>query len=574
VGAYTVQITDLIGNVLATVEQYEMPEGVTIPLCDSRLGEVILPFADQDDGTPAEPACEHLYIDQTDFADISGRVATTNASTTVTGTGTAFTSELSPGDTIKVWGVPTSTRVVDTITSDTVLDVTAVINDTDSGLLISKQVEYRIGALARMLKIAYRGTLEFWGQIHEPEWDAATGKVTVRAHDPTLRVKHAYARYADDVVGPSSGPATNNPLDYRTIRDLIEAASNTVTQTDYPDLGIKIPGYNEAPEAATAIDGTVAVTNGSATVTGTGTTFTDPDLGVPVGSVIEVNGERRIVTAVASDTSLTVDDNFTATASGQTLYLLTTITIERGANVYDEIRRVQEARYGPEWEVRPDDTLGLTPSGTAYYAQLRTYERQGTDRYDTMVFRYAAPNDLDGTPNNVRNVKWRPGGSSVRNNVVMTTQGTQEGERGIRVFGHDLASWSVLGIFSAWENPQGGNAGSVGRRALQDYANDYVRAWSRPPNFLELELMDAPADGAPVTLPNGATQSVPEYGSEFFVGDYVRVIVDKGYMQLDVKARITQAKIGKRDAAGNVRTIIEVVPDVTGANNIATGDTD
>ena len=55
--------------------------------------------------------------------------------------------------------------------------------------------------------------------------------------------------------------------------------------------------------------GTIDVTNGSAVITGTGTTFTTDD--VQSGDVIDILGERFTVLSKASDTSLTLTKNYT-----------------------------------------------------------------------------------------------------------------------------------------------------------------------------------------------------------------------------------------------------------------------
>ena len=57
--------------------------------------------------------------------------------------------------------------------------------------------------------------------------------------------------------------------------------------------------------------GTVAVSSGSATITGTSTSFSTE---FAVGDDIRVNNEEYNVTAIASNTSMTVDENFAATA--------------------------------------------------------------------------------------------------------------------------------------------------------------------------------------------------------------------------------------------------------------------
>lgn len=76
------------------------------------------------------------------------------------------------------------------------------------------------------------------------------------------------------------------------------------------------PNTNTRALVLTLPAGTVAVTSGSKTVTGTSTEFTK---WLKVGDDIFVNSERKKITAIASDTSLTVDSNYASTVSGQTL---------------------------------------------------------------------------------------------------------------------------------------------------------------------------------------------------------------------------------------------------------------
>ena len=67
-----------------------------------------------------------------------------------------------------------------------------------------------------------------------------------------------------------------------------------------------------------ALTGTVAVTNASTTVTGTGTAFTTE---LTVGDAIKIKAEIFTVSAIASDTSLTLDSAYQgATESGLTAY--------------------------------------------------------------------------------------------------------------------------------------------------------------------------------------------------------------------------------------------------------------
>ncbi len=67
-----------------------------------------------------------------------------------------------------------------------------------------------------------------------------------------------------------------------------------------------------------ASTGTVSITSGTNTVTGTDTFFkTD----IAPGDRIKIAGQYNFVDAVASDTSLTVDDNWTSTSASDTMYV-------------------------------------------------------------------------------------------------------------------------------------------------------------------------------------------------------------------------------------------------------------
>lgn len=86
--------------------------------------------------------------------------------------------------------------------------------------------------------------------------------------------------------------------------------------------------------SAAALTGTVAKTSGSAALVGTGTLFTSQ---LSVGQVIDVPGTavaRRVVTSITDDTHLTVNANFTNTASGQTATRVNSAIVARTAGVY------------------------------------------------------------------------------------------------------------------------------------------------------------------------------------------------------------------------------------------------
>jgi hypothetical protein len=73
------------------------------------------------------------------------------------------------------------------------------------------------------------------------------------------------------------------------------------------------------------ISGLVSTTNGSITVTGTGTKFNVANtLGIiSIGTQIAINNQIRTINAIVSNTSLTVSSAFTSNASAQTLIIIT-----------------------------------------------------------------------------------------------------------------------------------------------------------------------------------------------------------------------------------------------------------
>ncbi len=111
-------------------------------------------------------------------------------------------------------------------------------------------------------------------------------------------------------------------------RILAQRAINEALDSLWPNW------YRERCVTGQALTGTVAKSAASATLTGTSTLFTTELL---VGDKITVPGtanETRTVTAIASDTSLTVDSAFTYAATGQTA-TFAAITLDDATFVYD-----------------------------------------------------------------------------------------------------------------------------------------------------------------------------------------------------------------------------------------------
>ncbi len=100
-----------------------------------------------------------------------------------------------------------------------------------------------------------------------------------------------------------------------SIQDLFARSGNDVTNIKInwnQTVNITWTGLNGRAQSA-ALPGTISVTGGSNTVTGSGTSFTTD---FQVGDVISTDWQRRRITAITNNTSLTVESNFVANQSG------------------------------------------------------------------------------------------------------------------------------------------------------------------------------------------------------------------------------------------------------------------
>lgn len=101
------------------------------------------------------------------------------------------------------------------------------------------------------------------------------------------------------------------------IRDRDSSDSANITKNTTTTVDITTTGLNGIAQSA-ALTGTVGITSGSATITGSSTQFNTAGANkIEVGDVICVTGAqcRRIIT-VSSDTALTAESTFTTTISG------------------------------------------------------------------------------------------------------------------------------------------------------------------------------------------------------------------------------------------------------------------
>lgn len=138
-------------------------------------------------------------------------------------------------------------------------------------------------------------------------------------------------READDLVTLASAFDSNvavgeplevaffDPIQYQ----LVYNAVNEAIRTSYPT-------YYREVKTRTALTGTVACP-GTTAVTGTNTRFMDE---LTVGDVIKIGAETGTVSAIASQTALTLSSALTATTSGVSCYYASGLTWTTGTHQY------------------------------------------------------------------------------------------------------------------------------------------------------------------------------------------------------------------------------------------------
>lgn len=137
--------------------------------------------------------------------------------------------------------------------------------------------------------------------------DVAAGSTTVTANTTGAATTFTTTFQVGDIIQVGIGGSAQS----RTITAIASVSSLTVATAFSPDFGTGQTYFNVS--ASLQGPGTVSVTSGSATVTGSGTNFLTR---FAVGEKIKVGTDVLIISAIASDTSLTTSANFTATQSG------------------------------------------------------------------------------------------------------------------------------------------------------------------------------------------------------------------------------------------------------------------
>ena len=265
------------------------------------------------------------------------------ASTTVTGVGTLFATELIVGDRITVSG---ETRTVVDIDSNTSLTVDPAFSDNANDA--SPDVLYAI-FVARDSSGSPRLVVNDLGRVGVGTEDTGLvseftvdGSILTRGGGEYLKSIYwngaawerldanipgfVYRKYDTDLLefGTFSEGALGTSATKNTALMFNTSTNNIGVNKDDPVTQLDIDGNVRTTGKASAVLTGSIDPAASTTVTGVGTLFTTE---LVVGDRITVTGETRTVTAISSDTALTVDSAFSDNAndaSPDVLYALYT----------------------------------------------------------------------------------------------------------------------------------------------------------------------------------------------------------------------------------------------------------
>jgi len=313
---------------------------------------------------------------------ISGTANTQASNVTIVGNGTSFDTELLVGDRIMV---NSEVRFVNAIASATSLNVNVAFSKTSTERKIGAFGRYLVGGqsyvqnnfpsltVASGNSSAVGANVEIIAIMGDGE-SVSVNTSTVAGQIQTISITNPGAGYeflpAIDLTQSGDGNAeaeaqiersfVSLPGRWTTSEGIISALERRVQGEDYyidftyvTSVAVEFSRYKEILKGLLhpagfrnyaeypiekiinvpitvnsykdrSFSGTVQVTNGSITVTGTNTQFNVANtLGIlTIGTQIVVNNEIRTVNAIANNTSLTVSTAFTTNAASQTVILL------------------------------------------------------------------------------------------------------------------------------------------------------------------------------------------------------------------------------------------------------------
>jgi hypothetical protein len=242
---------------------------------------------------------------------LTNTISAANGQKAVIGNTTNFLTEVRVGDTIIAGG---QTKVVSSITDDTHLSVTANWSPAITAGTSATISGPSDGGILRSVLASSTQTGPPTACANAGDCDGKWEDVTPTSDNWNLYMSKPLPQDA------KAGGDWDNIVPANTITPAIKAVPKMATFNG--DLYMIRNACSTATvqnitraDSTKGLSGTLAVTNGSATVTGTTTAFTTQ---LNIGDTITVGGQSRIVLSITSATSLTTTAVWTVTSSGTT----------------------------------------------------------------------------------------------------------------------------------------------------------------------------------------------------------------------------------------------------------------
>jgi hypothetical protein len=355
--------------------------------------------------------------------------------------------------------------------------------------------------------------------VTEPLNDSRTAELTISCHDPVARHALPLSRVLSVTYGPF----------------LIFKGPILQTSTDYAAGTIRISAH----------DATIRLKHHY---------HRYGDEAVDDGYTLDGRGMRTLVeSSNPTDSQLARDvpPNGILWGNDTTTHRAALRKVQRGSNVFESLQNVaalilDDFGDGLDFRFRPVDRdhFGVDadpPPGA--FCELDTANRIGADHSDTVIFEHGAGTDT------AANIVHEPQGDLVRNWFAVVIPGGEKyrGDPNAKAVMQNNASQEDYGVMQGWESSgQKGDSNAD----LENKAKAWVDAYHLPPDFFTVTPRPA---GSP---------NVPQYGSDYRVGDTIRARARTGQRSIDLVGRIMTCTIQSVDQAGNVRVDLACVPSI------------
>ena len=244
-------------------------------------------------------------INNLDSTDVSGTVEYSSGNTTVTGTGTTFTTQVFPGE-YAYFG--DEYRRVSSVSSNTVL---TVINNFTTSNTVNQAMSIRneenpTGPYSSQSRYITKVVTLNDG------FEAADLVTYLRVNRPPGTSIKVYAKLLNENDSDAFDDKFYTPM------ELVGKETFALNQNEYREEKYVVPSVAKTG-GSELLAGTVAVSNVSTTVIGTSTRFIED---LKIGDTIAVGTARteRVVSTIANNISLTVESAFSTVASTQDIF--------------------------------------------------------------------------------------------------------------------------------------------------------------------------------------------------------------------------------------------------------------